>query len=197
MTELEDLSTLLSDVGSTYGMQVTCDDQAQAQKLAETLSRLPHALIAACGIKELGFKDLGVSREYFPNHGLYVDDKLFLNTQNIDDPIVHKDGSGRTLDRFEHTLYHELGHGLDKMRDNESQRDPWLSLSGWSKEPLSRWPEGHHQRGRVRGCARHLVLRLQSVLSPVLRQAGTLGRLCRLFCFLRGRPEGLPARGKD
>lgn len=117
-------------------MQVTCDDQAQAQKLAETLSRLPHALIAACGIKELGFKDLGVSREYFPNHGLYVDDKLFLNTQNIDDPIVHKDGSGRTLDRFEHTLYHELGHGLDKMRDNESQRDPWLSLSGWSKEPF-------------------------------------------------------------
>ena len=130
------LAQLLANLQGRYGIQVTDCDPVQAVKLGDTLERLPVALVEACGIKNLGFKDQGESREYYPNHGYYVDNLLVLNTQNITDPQVFQDASGRTLDRFEHTLYHEMGHGFDDLQHNASEAAPWTTLSGWSKEPF-------------------------------------------------------------
>lgn len=134
--DLDMVPQVLSEIGERYGIAVTCEDSVQVNKLLEALRRLPAPLITACGIKDLGFKDLGVSKEYYPNHGLYVDSKLFLNTQNIDDPQVFQDPSGRLLDRFDHTLYHEMGHGIDEKLGNASMQDAWMSLSGWSPKPF-------------------------------------------------------------
>lgn len=136
MNEEELCNGIKDRIQATYGMEVEGNDLVQATKLIDSLSRLPIPLVLVCGIKSLGFKDQGVSKEYYPNHGYYIADQLVLNTQLIADPQVFLDPSGRTLDRFEHTLYHEMGHGFDEKQQDASLQSEWLSLSGWSKEPL-------------------------------------------------------------
>lgn len=104
----------------------------------EALKKLPLKLILACGIKSLGIKDLGPSKEYYPNHGVYVSNTLYLNKWNTEDAWVVEDALGNSLDRFDHTLYHEMGHGLDEVLGGniELSRQPeWLELSNWSEEP--------------------------------------------------------------
>lgn len=111
-------------------------EQKLVSRLARSLSKLPLPLVKDCGIKDLGFEDLGESKEYYPNHGYYVGETLVLNTRLVEDPILFSDPfSGKTLDRFEHTLYHELGHGWDMVKGELSKGEEWLSLSGWSEEP--------------------------------------------------------------
>lgn len=126
-----------SGIHEEYGMTVrTGSDQNLVAKLARALDQLPNNLVRACGIKDIGFEDLGVSKEYYPNHGYYVGDTLVLNTRLVDDPVLFKDpATGRTLDRFDHTLFHELGHGWDMEQGELSNIDEWLELSGWSEEP--------------------------------------------------------------
>lgn len=120
-----------------YGMTVRPGtDQMLVSRLARALGRVPDRLVKDCGIKDIGFEDLGVSKEYYPNHGYYVGDTLVLNTQLPEDPVIFKDDSvDKTLDRFDHTLYHELGHGWDMVKGELSNKPEWLSLSGWSEEP--------------------------------------------------------------
>lgn len=107
-----------------------------AVRVYTSLSKIPEAIVRGCGVTSLSFRDMGVSLEYSPNHGLYVDGTVVLNTQLIDDPIVFTCNNGGVLDRFDHTLYHEFGHGWDEVRGNLSLQDEWLSLSGWSKESV-------------------------------------------------------------
>lgn len=121
---------------SKYGMRVDGDDERQLSSLLVAMQRIPQALTKATGVLNIGFKDLGVSKEYYPNHGVYVDNKLYLNTQLLDDEQVYLDNSGRSLNRFEHTLYHEMGHGYDDVMGNLSMQSSWLRLSGWNEKPL-------------------------------------------------------------
>jgi hypothetical protein len=84
----------------------------------------------------LGFEDLGPSRELYPNHGYYVNNRLVLNSQLIDDPTVYVDDTtGKKLEAFDHILYHEMGHGWDMEKGELSLTPDWLALSGWSEEP--------------------------------------------------------------
>jgi hypothetical protein len=118
-----------------YGLVVDGDDVEQLSALTVGLSRIPQSLVLESGIKLLGFEDLGESREYYPNHGYYVGNKLILNTRLLEDPQVFLASNGRSLNRFEHTLFHELGHGWDEARGLLSEKPEWLVLSGWSKDP--------------------------------------------------------------
>jgi hypothetical protein len=136
---------VLQDVGYTpylkksmedkFGLTVDGDDPRQISMLATAMERLPRPLAADCGIRYIGFRDLGPSREYYPNHGLYEGNKLYLNTQLLSDDQVFLDPSGRSLNRFDHTLYHEMGHGWDERNGDISLKPEWVSLSGWSKDP--------------------------------------------------------------
>lgn len=123
-------------LAADYRIEVKQDSpQEQISRLTRSLAKIPKDLVRRCNILELGFKDMGPSKEYYPNHGYYVSNTLFLNTQLVKDPVVFKDPNGETLDRFDHTLYHELGHGFDHIESDLSEKDEWLALSGWSKEP--------------------------------------------------------------
>lgn len=105
--------------------------------LYDDLSRVPAKLIKDCKIKLLKFEDLGPSKEYYPNHGVYTNDgTLILNYRMFDDPGSFDDDSGNSMSRFTHTLYHELGHGFDMIEGKELSLKPeWIELSGWSEDP--------------------------------------------------------------
>jgi len=119
-----------------YGMAVRPGShQHLVSRLARALHQLPDGLVKDCGIKDIGFEDLGESKEYFPNHGYYVGETLVLNTRLVDDPVVFKDTSGKILDRFDHTLFHELGHGWDMVKGELCKKPEWLQLSGWCEKP--------------------------------------------------------------
>ena len=137
MADITTTPALVDNIQRIYGIRVDGGHAEQLPVLWEALCRLPVGLVRSCGIKDLGFKDQGVSKEFYPNHGYYVDNMLVLNTQLVLDPQVFLDPSGRALDRFTHTLYHEMGHGFDDLRGDASVQEEWLSLSGWSKEPAA------------------------------------------------------------
>jgi len=105
--------------------------------LYNDLSKIPAKIIKDCKIKILKFEDLGPSKEYYPNHGVYTSDgTLILNYRMFDDPELFEDGSGKSMSRFTHTLYHELGHGFDMLEGEEFSLKPkWIELSGWSEDP--------------------------------------------------------------
>lgn len=122
-------------LSAKYGMQVDCVDPKQLTALLVAMERIPSSLSKESGINLIGFADQGPSKEFYPNHGYYVGNRLVLNTQLLDDPQVFLDTTGRALNRFEHTLYHEMGHGWDAAKGELSLKPEWLSLSGWSKDP--------------------------------------------------------------
>lgn len=132
----ESATFFLGILKDRYAVDAEQSPANQLQALVESLSKIPQQLVLDSGVKLIGFKDLGPSREYYPNHGLYVRNTLYLNTTLVDDEQVFSDRSGRILSRFDHTLYHELGHGWDERHGMLSEQQPWLELSGWSKEPL-------------------------------------------------------------
>jgi len=111
-------------------------DPLLMSRVARSLGLLPETLVIDCGIKKLGFEDLGPSREYYPNHGYYVDNKLVLNSQLIDDKTIYRDSQGKELEAFDHILFHELGHGWDSKMGDLSLSPDWLALSGWSEIPV-------------------------------------------------------------
>lgn len=130
------LNDLEKEIRTKYNISIKDNPTwDQAEGLQEALSQMPPNLIKACGIETLQFKDLGVSKEYYPNHGYYVANTLVLNSQLKSDPNSYKDDSGKTMDKFEQTLYHELGHGFDDKEGLLSEKKEWLEISGWSKEP--------------------------------------------------------------
>jgi len=117
-----------------YGMN-SKDGEDHLFTITDTsLGRLPKDLVKDSGIKNVGFEDMGESKEFYPNHGYYVNNLLVLNSQLINDPYSYKDHSGRTMNKFDQTLYHELGHGWDDVMGLLSEQKEWLDLSGWSEE---------------------------------------------------------------
>lgn len=137
MKKCGNANTAISWLLSQYGIQVPVSSPSELVARAQrSLALLPAQLIRDCGVIRLSFEDLGVSKEYSPNHGLYTKNTVVLNTQLVDDPLLFRDPeNNRELDRFDHTLYHEFGHGWDDRMGNLSLQPAWLSLSGWSKIP--------------------------------------------------------------
>lgn len=126
-----------SHIRIKYGIRVKeGSDPFLVNRLAQSLGRLDPDLVDSCGIRDIGFEDMGESKEYYPNHGYYVNNTLVLNTRLVDDPLLFQDPTtGKNLDRFDHTLFHELGHGWDSMNGDASVGEDWVVLSGWSEEP--------------------------------------------------------------
>jgi hypothetical protein len=122
-----------------YGINILPGSSPElVSRVYQSLKGIPPQVVKDCGIETLGFQDMGPSKEYYPNHGLYVDNKLILNSQHVDDPTVYVDAStGKRLQAFDHILYHELGHGWDMVRGELSLGKEWLDLSGWVEEPVS------------------------------------------------------------
>lgn len=133
---------VLQQLKNVYGLEIDSDSDEECVKtLLGSLKRLPSDLVRDCGIKTLGFEDMGPSKEYYPNHGKYIDNTLILNTQLLEDPTLIVDpDSNYTVNKFDQTLYHELGHGWDDVQGNNNQelslKDEWLKLSKWSKDPI-------------------------------------------------------------
>lgn len=132
---------ICSNIVDTYGINVNQGTYPSEclGVLNSSLDKLPQGLIRDCGITSLDFKDLGPSKEYYPNHGIYHNGTLTLNFRIIDDPMIISDPiNGKKFNRFDQILYHELGHGWDEIKGNGkdlSLEDDWLSLSGWSETP--------------------------------------------------------------
>ncbi len=130
------LNDLEKEIHDKYGISIKNNPTwEQTSELQEALTQISADLIKACGIETLKFKDLGVSKEYYPNHGYYVGNTLVLNSQLSSDPSSYRDATGKLMNKFEQTLFHELGHGFDDKEGLLSDKKEWLELSGWSKEP--------------------------------------------------------------
>jgi len=112
--------------------------------LLNSVKRLPAKLVKDCLISKLGFEDMGESKEYYPNHGKYIEGgTLVLNDRLLDDSSVDVCTEGNQLNKFDQTFYHELGHGWDAEQGKSrglgkdlSLTPEWLGLSGWSPEPI-------------------------------------------------------------
>jgi hypothetical protein len=141
-TSKKDIDAILKDMKSTYNTTVKEGTKPEhIVALYEALKKLPAQLVRDCKIDEMGFEDLGPSKEFYPNHGKYIQGTLVINERIFDDSKVDEDKNGNKLTKFSQTLYHEYGHGVDeKKSSNESDwlsmQDDWMSLSGWSKEPI-------------------------------------------------------------
>jgi hypothetical protein len=128
----------------TYGIGVVPGTNPEYLNiLIKSLDRIPASLVKDCLITKLGFEDMGVSKEFYPNHGKYIDGgTLILNEKLLDDKSVDVCKEGNELNKLDQTFYHELGHGWDneKGKVSPSKKDlslqpEWLSLSGWSDKP--------------------------------------------------------------
>lgn len=133
-------SDLFSGIKEIYGIDVDNKTSPECmQALYGSLQRLNPEVVKLCGIKSLSFDDLGPSKEYYPNHGKYINNTLVLNDQLLKDPrIIVDPDNGAILNKLDQTLYHELGHGWDEFQGEDgdlSLKEEWLTLSGWSKYP--------------------------------------------------------------
>jgi hypothetical protein len=135
-----DNKDLLSGIVEIYGITVEPTSSPECiRSIYWSLSRLNPDIVRKCGIKKLSFQDLGPSRKFYPNHGLYINNTLVLNDRLLNDPSVIIDSDNRViLNKLDQTFYHELGHGWDEYQGDKgdmSLEEDWLSLSGWSKYP--------------------------------------------------------------
>jgi len=129
-------------IESQYGIQVSPDtDSACLDALQGSLQRLSPDLVRDCGIRSMAFDDMGPSMKYYPNHGVYSNGTLVLNSRILDDSetLDFDPESGERLNKFDQTFFHELGHGWDEKNGKDgvelSLLPEWLELSGWSKDP--------------------------------------------------------------
>lgn len=130
-------------IESMYGIVLAPDtDAGIVHTLGNSLSRLDPVLVRDCGIRSMAFNDMGPSMKYYPNHGVYSNGTLTLNSRILDDKdtLEFDPNSGELLNKFDQTLFHELGHGWDEKHGENgmelSLAPDWLGLSGWSKEPM-------------------------------------------------------------
>jgi hypothetical protein len=141
MLSVCDDESMVAGLKSEYGIELPDDSDSECLRtLWESMQRLPPTLVRDCGISLLAFKDMGPSRKYYPNHGIYSNGTLTLNESILDDPTLEFDPeSGQALNKFDQTFYHELGHGWDEKHGGGhielSEQPEWLELSGWSKDP--------------------------------------------------------------
>ena len=128
---------------TSFGIDSEAGNLRDASILLRTtykyLSVMPEVLVRACGVVRLIFESMGESRSFSPNHGFYIPIQkiITLNADmfyNPDQPDDFFDDRGYHLTRVEQTLYHEFFHALDHMLGDISLQEPWMKLSGWSKE---------------------------------------------------------------
>lgn len=128
----------------TFGLNVRTDGGAPNphilyRQLYLSVSRVPPALIRACGVTDVLFKsDMGESKAFSPNHGYYIGHNVGLNVNCFscpDHPEDFSDQYGYSLGRAAQTVLHELGHGFDYWGGDLAQQPAWMALSGWSREP--------------------------------------------------------------
>jgi len=139
LNEAADRILTLKGIKEAYGISVDPHVAYEyIQAADESLRRLPQQLVKDCGITVLGFQDLGPSKEFYPNHGKYMDGALLLNERLLEDPFLDVDmDSGQALNKLDQTLFHELGHGWDEAQGNGKElcrEKDWLDLSGWSSD---------------------------------------------------------------
>jgi len=131
----------VEEAETKFGLKVPADTDPEClEALMDSLRKLPPALVKECGLKSMRFKDMGPSKKYYPNHGVYSNGTLILNSRILDDPLlVYDSESGSAVNKFDQTFYHELGHGWDEVHGKDgkelSRKTEWTSLSGWSEEP--------------------------------------------------------------
>jgi hypothetical protein len=105
----------------------------------QILSQMTPALVKATGVKDLFYSNrMGPNQPYFPNHGLYIDHTVTLNSDIFYHPDIQDDffdDRGYFLSRPSGTLIHELGHATDDVLGLLSEKPEWLQLSGWSQTP--------------------------------------------------------------
>jgi hypothetical protein len=136
------LDSLKSKLFDLYGWTIEFEPAIEnkefiAKSVLNILKDLPIKLIKSCGVKRLQLKNLGLNREYYPNHGFYIGDLIALNSNIFLDPDMPEDfenSRGYRVSRPTQTLIHEIGHALDFRLGDISLKPEWLSLSGWSKE---------------------------------------------------------------
>lgn len=141
LSEKAENSDLYSKLKDEYDVTVLPGNKIESvRNLYEALRKLPTKLVKDCRILTMTFEDLGPSKKYYPNHGKYQGGTLTLNDRIFEDLSTDIDTeSGKKLSKFEHTYYHELGHGFDEKRQKRdkwlSLEEDWLGLSGWSETP--------------------------------------------------------------
>ena len=113
----------LVDIYSSYGIKLPRDtEKIYVDTLQGSLKRLPPPLVRDCGISVMGFTDLGPSKDFYPNHGKYMDGALVLNTQLLEDPFQEVDSeTGQSFNKFDQILYHEMGHGWDERNGGSNE----------------------------------------------------------------------------
>lgn len=132
---------LIDVIQRIWGIQVVQGDAPSeaVEQVFLSLKRIPYKVAIRCGVSSISFSDLGESKEYYPNHGVYRDDgTIELNYRMLEDPKLWE-ADGQTLNRFEHTLIHEMGHGFDMVMgggEELSLKPEWLELSSWSEKPI-------------------------------------------------------------
>jgi hypothetical protein len=110
------------------------------REIYSILSPVPEKLVRDCGFKYIILRDLGLSKSFYPNHGYFMaqNHSITLNADifyHPDQPDDFFDHHGYFLSRASQTIYHEAGHGFDAQHGDLSEKDAWMKLSGWSKEP--------------------------------------------------------------
>ena len=132
---------IYKEIKDEYNVTVLPGNKIEnVKKLYEALKKLPTQLVKDCKIVTMDFKDLGPSKEFYPNHGRYQKGILTLNERILKDTSMEEDKeTHKKVSKFEHTYFHELGHGFDEKKHEKdkwlSLKDDWLKLSGWSESP--------------------------------------------------------------
>ena len=129
---------------TSYGIDYELNPDIKSQHILlrqvyRCLSIMPEALVRACHVSKVIFKDLGPSKPHYPNHGYYspLDDSIVLNSQMFYNPDQPEDFFSKNrfyLDRIEQTVLHEWAHAFDENHSKLSLQEPWMKLSGWSEE---------------------------------------------------------------
>jgi hypothetical protein len=142
MLESSEDDSVVDELHDKYGIKIPRGtDRDCLHVLHNSLTRLPPDLVRDCGITSMDFKDMGPSRKYYPNHGVYSNGTLTLNSNIIDDKhtLEFDPKSGECLNKFDQTFFHELGHGWDEAHGDGvkelSIQPEWLGISGWSEKP--------------------------------------------------------------
>ena len=134
--DITGIDAIIKEMKSTYNTKVKKGTKPEhVMALYGALKKLPAQLVRDCNMDEIGFEDLGPSKEFYPNHGRYLNGALTINERILYEPKIQTDGAGHKLNEFSQVLYHEMGHSYDN-DDKFSLKDDWLKLSDWSEKPI-------------------------------------------------------------
>jgi len=125
-----------------YGLEVKIGESVHdagwiLREISFILRPIPDELVRACGLDTITLRYLGTNQERYPNHGYFCGKDVTLNSDifvNPDQPNDFFNENNYFITRPQQTLIHEIGHALDANFGHISEQEPWMKLSGWSKE---------------------------------------------------------------